>query len=543
MADETGREDIEGISIDEFMSASNDLTADNAGELEDVSIDGAIDDIFNIEDIDLDDISLSDLMVDDLDDDNDEGGAVNVDEVTTGESDGMEDDSVVTGDTILPDGEPVSESFTETEQETKQSGIPDDDPLLTEMEEADDSVADIADDMLSDSDLSEEVLSGVDDIDDAGYDLGEDISEEDIDLMQLLSGGDDDDDFELLDDEEPSQQENSDSQSGKSGGSVSDEAAAAAVETKPKKGNVFADPLSVLSDDADDNDVSVGDVEKILVNAKEKSRKKKKKKGKGIGKIFSNIVDEKELEKVEKEKRDAELAEKKKADDAEKKQKLAEEKAGKKEEKKLAKEQLKESKKQEKEAKKRAKKEAKELRKLEEETEVEGRINKVGAAVVFAVIGCIALFVFFGTKIFSYNTSISNATSYFESGRYEESYNELVGIELKEEDKVLYNKVVTIMYVYKQLDAYDAYYKAGKYPQALDSLLKGIRDYEKYMPDALEFDITDNFDSIKNQIVGELSAEYGITEDMAREINSINDSAEYSARVYELSQNLASNYY
>lgn len=538
MADETGRDNIEGISIDEFMGASSDNkgTSKAAG----TSIDGAIDDIFNIEDINLDDISLSDLMIDDLDDDNDSGAEVIDDAVSAGNAD---------GELALEEETLEEQDMSGAEQLSAESEIQEEELSSAPME---DILPDVAEDIISEpvQDISDDALSLIDGLDEETGDnigiddiepsVGDGVSDEDIDLMQLLSGGDDDDDFELLEDEQASVQGDGDGQDEKS---VDDSEEAPKVEKAPKKGNVFADPLSVLSDDADDSDVAVGDVEEILDSVKKKSKKKKKKGGKGIGKLFSNIVDEKELEKVEQEKREAEQAEKKKAAEAEKKQKLAEEKAGKKEEKKLAKEKLKESKKQEKEAKKRAKKEAKELRKLEEETEVEGRINKVGASIVFVVLGCIAVFIFLGTKMFSYNSSISNAKSYFESGRYEESYNELAGEDLKEEDKVLYNKVVTIMYVYKQLDAYDAYYKAEQYPQALDSLLKGIREYEKYMPDAIEFDITDNFDSIKNQIIGELSAEYGITEDMAREINNISDSSEYSKRVYSLAQNLSSNYY
>ena len=97
------------------------------------------------------------------------------------------------------------------------------------------------------------------------------------------------------------------------------------------------------------------------------------------------------------------------------------------------------------------------------------------------------------------------------------------------------------MYVYKQLEAYDVYYKESKYPEALDSLLKGIREYEKHIPDAMELDITSDLDSVKSQIVTELEAEFGITEDMAKEINQITDSTEYSRRVYDLAQYLIEN--
>jgi len=99
------------------------------------------------------------------------------------------------------------------------------------------------------------------------------------------------------------------------------------------------------------------------------------------------------------------------------------------------------------------------------------------------------------------------------------------------------------MHVYKQLDAYEMYYKEQRYPQALDALLKGVREYEKNIAKATELDITSNMDEIKNQIIHELSVEYGITEDIAREVNQITDSKAYSMRVYELAKELSSDYY
>ena len=311
---------------------------------------------------------------------------------------------------------------------------------------------------------------------------------------------------------------------------------------------MFADPLSVLNDDENDGteseeSVSVDDIDNILDDIKKDSKKKKKKKGKGFKKLFANIVDEKEIEKANKEKLEAEEAEKNKAAEAERKKLEAEEKAKLKEEKKAEKAAAKEAAKQAKEAKKIAKKEAKELRALEEESEIEGRINKAGAAIVFVILACLGVFVFVGTNMFSYNRGVAAAQSYFEKGQYEEAYNELSGLNLKEEDKILYDKVATIMHVYQQLDAYDTYCKAERYPQALDALLKGIREYEKYMPQAIELDVTDSMETIKSQMVSELSREYGITEEMAREINQITDSSEYSLRVYELAKNIANNYY
>ena len=35
-------------------------------------------------------------------------------------------------------------------------------------------------------------------------------------------------------------------------------------------------------------------------------------------------------------------------------------------------------------------------------------------------------------------------------------------------------KVMVVMYTYKQLNSFNNYYKVGLYPEALDSLLKGL---------------------------------------------------------------------
>lgn len=392
-----------------------------------------------------------------------------------------------------------------------------------------------------------------------------DKSDDDIDLMGLLTGGNDS--LELIDGHSPEEDKyqvmnDDDSRSGSEDEEINDmqnfSSGNSQVlidndilsidnldEPSGSMGDVFSDALSALSSEQDKEEAD--DVSALLDNSKlgkkkKKTSKKSQKKGR-INGLFGNIVDEKEIAKAQEEKKAAEQAEKQQEVNEEKQKELAAEKEKKKAEAKEAKARAKEEKIQKKLAKKQAKKDEKELRELEEEAEIEGRINKVGAAIVFVVLLLMAAFIFIGTKLFSYSNSISNAENYLEKGQYEESYNELLGVELKEEDKVLYQKVVTIMYVYKQLEAYDVYYKESRYPEALDSLLKGIREYEKYMPDAIELDVSSDFDSVKNQIVTELVAEYGITEEMAKEINQITDSAEYSQRVYDLSQNLASNHY
>lgn len=479
--------------LDAMLEAENNSDVDDGNmiDLNNLDFEGLDLDSLNIDDIDLDNISLEDLMTDDsvvLDESESDTEGVGLDEIADMMS------MLNVQDTPEPEPQVTSDAVTEPEHVTEPEPVagtePEEEISYTEIVEPEEEI-DL--DKLLDNETAEE------------------ISEEAVEEEQVLHNS---------------------------------EYTTDGRENVKKKGNVFSEALSVLSSEQDEEDeaeVPVEEVEALLDNVRAASTKKKKKKL-GFRNLFANIVDDKEIEKSENRKKKELELEQQKVEKEEKKKLAQEEKAKKKEQQKLDKERLKEEKKEAKELKKQAKKEAKELRELEEETEIEGRINKVGAIIVFVVIGMMAVFIFAGTRMFSYSNSISNAKTYYDKGQYVESYNELAGLDLNEQDEVLYQKVVTIMYVYRQLDAYETYYKEERYPQALDSLLKGIREYEKYMPDAIELEITDDMDKIKNDIVTELSTEYGITEDMAREINQITDSTEYSKRVYDLAQNLASNY-
>lgn len=537
---------VDTSELDKLLEQEN--AADNA-----IVVEGAIDSGFNIEDVDWESMSLDDLMSDDDDDeiqlseeisDTEEVEEIrvlneNVDEAQNEESaeeefETMTDETEFSEDDIP--GDAIAELLSNDSAEDLADGSYDE--VTEEMNEVDE-LLELGEDEISLAEVNSDFADNEVTSENTEFDLSNLLADDDSVEFETIE-----DDLELFVDSDDNSDEPKSTNFKVDDNKDSKQKTYVEVNTKNiNTSNVFEEPLSVLSDDGDESQIDVDDVEALLDTVKKDSKKKKKKKGQGFSKLFSNIVDDKEIEKIEKEKQAAAQAEINKQKKAELKKVNDEKKAQKKEENKLEKARKAEEKKAARDAKKRARKEAKEIRELEEETEIEGRINKAGAIIVFLIMGCMAAAMFFGTKMFSYNNSISNAKQYFENGQYEESYNELVGLELKEEDKILYEKVVTIMHVYKQLDAYEMYYKEGRYPQALDALLKGIREYEKNIAVATELDITTNMDELKNQIVHELSVEYGITEEIAREVNQITDSKVYSMRVYELAKELASDYY
>ena len=103
--------------------------------------------------------------------------------------------------------------------------------------------------------------------------------------------------------------------------------------------------------------------------------------------------------------------------------------------------------------------------------------------------------------MFSYSLSIKNATDYLGRHKYTQAYNEVYGIDLKDEDIELYDKIMTIMFVNKQLNSYNCYYHMRKYPEALDSLLKGLQRYDKYAELATMLGIKTDLDYVRDRFL------------------------------------------
>lgn len=300
--------------------------------------------------------------------------------------------------------------------------------------------------------------------------------------------------------------------------------------------NVFSESLSAVEFGTDKEDIS----ESLLDLVNETEQKKEKKKGL-FSKLFGNISDEKAKKAKEKEEEALLEKEKKKEEKKLEKEKafgvdeegnpISKEDA--KKAKKEAKELAKKEKKELKEKQKQAKLEEKEKKK-EEAVEIEeepSRINRVGATIVMVFCTILTIVIITGTNSFAYSQSIQNATDYFEIRKYTKAYNEVSGITIKERDKEIYDKIVTVMYVNKQLNSYNNYYSMKMYPEALDSLLKGMKRYDKYLETAKELGIVSDLQYVRKQIMTELNSTYNLSEEEAYAIINIASKEEYSKKV------------
>ena len=244
-----------------------------------------------------------------------------------------------------------------------------------------------------------------------------------------------------------------------------------------------------------------------------------------FGNIVTDEIAEAELAQKEKDKEDeaarqeaAEAAkEAKKAAKAAKAEEKAEAKKAKAEEK-----ELKKAAKAEEKAQKKAEKEARKAEEAaQEELEVTGKLNKVGVSIVVILAAMFLATEISGTEIFSYKSTMKQAVSFFDDGRYTDAYREILGTDLKKKDQETYDKIITVMKVQRSLNSYENYDNMKYYPDALNALLVGLKKYDENIETARNLEVEKDVDSCKEKILTLLDEEYGLSEVQARELLSL----------------------
>ncbi len=162
------------------------------------------------------------------------------------------------------------------------------------------------------------------------------------------------------------------------------------------------------------------------------------------------------------------------------------------------------------------------------------KLNPLGVVFILTFFILIAGVIIVGTKTYSYGLDVRTASIEYSRGRYTEAYYSIYGISVKKQDYKTYDKIMTTMYVNKELNSYYNYMEVSKYSEALDSLLKGLDRYDIHIAHAKELGIEKNLKTIKKQMLKELKDTYGLTEKQADAINAIEDRAKYSVKVINI---------
>lgn len=283
------------------------------------------------------------------------------------------------------------------------------------------------------------------------------------------------------------------------------------------------------------DDGELADIEDIGEKPKSKKSKGKKKSEVKVKKSMSEILfgapdeddeEEERLLEIRKAEKEAKKAKKKEEDEAKKAAKL---------EQKQLKDTENAKKKSEKEDKKRIK-EAELLAELEAE-KGQKKVPNLVVVLVFGGFIALAVFVIFGAINFNYSQVIKKATDYFERQRYRLAYEEVAGIEVKEEDEELRDRIYTVMYVERLYESYENNMTLERPDKALDSLLRGLEKYDEHYEEAVALGIAKDIKSVKEKIVNALWNTYGLSEAEAYELMEL-EGVEYSDALVEASKEL-----
>ena len=255
-----------------------------------------------------------------------------------------------------------------------------------------------------------------------------------------------------------------------------------------------------------------------------------------LKKVFGNVITD---EIAEAERQAAQKAEEDAVKKAEEEAKAKEEAEIKKAEKKAAKEAQKAEKQKAKEAKKAEKAERKAEKKAQREEEeaaeleVVGQLNKAGVSIIVLATVLFLVVEIVGTNLFSYASTKKKAINYFEMGKYTEAYKEAIGTDMREKDEEAYNKIKVVMKVQQTLNAYQNYDRINYYPEALDSLLRGIKRYDSNIEQATELEVEKDMMSCRRQILTLLQEEFNLSESEAYALLALEKEA-YHEQVIEL---------
>lgn len=264
---------------------------------------------------------------------------------------------------------------------------------------------------------------------------------------------------------------------------------------------------------------------------KESKESKESKEKKSLSEIIFGKPDEDDIEE------ERILAEKKAEKQAKKEQQKEE-----KETKKAGKQETLELKKKADEKKRQDKENKKKQKQAELEAELEAeddgkKVSTVTVIIVFVIFAALGVFVIFGTKAFNYTKVIHKAEDYFERQRYRLAYDEVSGVEVKEKDQDLSDRIYTVMYVERLYESYENNMLLNRPDKALDALLRGLQKYDEHYDEAVQLDIVEDIDACRSKIIAALFAAYGISETQAYEIMQLEGQA-YTQMLIEYSNAL-----
>ena len=138
-----------------------------------------------------------------------------------------------------------------------------------------------------------------------------------------------------------------------------------------------------------------------------------------------------------------------------------------------------------------------------------------------------------GQTALGYRMSLSNARAAYSAGNYFAAYEDLMGVNLKEDDQDLFRKSRLLGDLQKRSREYQVLMTNEKYPLVLDSLVIGVARYEENYEEAKSLGIEEEYKALGENLVQLLSDQFGVSREDAVALYKLNRE-EYSIRIDEI---------
>lgn len=161
-------------------------------------------------------------------------------------------------------------------------------------------------------------------------------------------------------------------------------------------------------------------------------------------------------------------------------------------------------------------------------------LPKVPVILVFVMAASILVLVLAGTHLVGYSNSFSDADQAFAEGRYSDAFQAVAGEKVKEKDTDTYEKYRITAMVYAEYEAYESMMDAKVYDMALDSLIRTVQRYDRYLQDAETYGCRGEFDKIASAAETALQQDFGLTAEDARAMYALSDKETYSREIYKV---------
>ena len=161
-------------------------------------------------------------------------------------------------------------------------------------------------------------------------------------------------------------------------------------------------------------------------------------------------------------------------------------------------------------------------------------LPKVPVILVFVMAASILVLVLAGTHLLGYSNSFADASQAFAEGRYSDAFQSVAGEKVKEKDADTYEKYRITAMVSAEYEAYESMMDAEVYDMALDSLIRTVQRYDKYLQDAETYGCRGEFDKIESAAETALQQDFGLTAEDARTMYALSNKETYSREIYKV---------